>query len=228
MPKRKGGLYDDIAEYENLYIAFDKASKGKKDRREVIGFREELDLNLMKIRQQLQSGVLDIGHYRFFRVFDPKPRNICAASFPERVLHHAVMNVCEPFLDNYLIYDSYACRKGKGNRKAVQRAQVFAQKFPWYLKSSPGETVDADLLTIGKIPPRPTGNQQRHGQKEDTPPGLVIHAGWRNEDSSGVLIRGLPGNVPTGPDDKMLLKNRKGAKYGSQILIGLSLFFQGV
>ena len=70
----------------------------------------------------------------FFVVRDPKVRTICAASFPERVLHHAIMNICEPYLDSYAIYDSYACRKGKGNRKALARAQQFARKYPWYLK----------------------------------------------------------------------------------------------
>ena len=46
-------------------------------------------------------------------VFDPKERMICAAAFRERVMQHAVMNVCEPFFEKRQIYDSYACRKGK-------------------------------------------------------------------------------------------------------------------
>ena len=70
----------------------------------------------------------------FFTVRDPKVRNICAASFPERVLHHAVMNLCEPYLDAYAIHDSYACRIGKGNRRALSRVREFARKYPWYLK----------------------------------------------------------------------------------------------
>lgn len=69
-----------------------------------------------------------------FRCGDPKPRSICAASFPERVLHHAVMNVCEPILEAHAVFDSYACRKGKGNRKALARAQQFSRRSPWYLK----------------------------------------------------------------------------------------------
>ncbi len=76
----------------------------------------------------------DIGHYRFFTVRDPKVRTICAASFPERVLHHAIMTICEPVLETYAIFDSYACRKGKGNRRALQRAGEFARKNGWYLK----------------------------------------------------------------------------------------------
>jgi hypothetical protein len=76
----------------------------------------------------------DVGHYRFFQIRDPKTRSICAASFPERVLHHAIMNVCEPVLETYAIHDSYACRKGKGSRKALARTQTLSRRFNWYLK----------------------------------------------------------------------------------------------
>lgn len=44
------------------------------------------------------------------------------------------MNVCEPILDAYAIFDSYACRKGKGSRKAMLRCQEYARRFEWYLK----------------------------------------------------------------------------------------------
>lgn len=99
-----------------------------------MAFQNRLEENLAKLQAGLASGRPDIGNYRYFRVFDPKPRRICAAAFPERVLHHAIMNVCEPALESYAIFDSYACRKGKGQQKAVFRAQSFARKFGWYLK----------------------------------------------------------------------------------------------
>lgn len=44
------------------------------------------------------------------------------------------MNVCEPVLDRYTIFDSYACRKGKGTHRAVLRAQSFAKRRCWFLK----------------------------------------------------------------------------------------------
>jgi hypothetical protein len=91
----------------------------------VIAFRKDFGANIRKLQQAVIRHKPDIGHYRFFQVFDPKQRSICAASFPERVLHHAIMNVCEPLLDAYAIYDSYACRKGKGNRKALERARIY-------------------------------------------------------------------------------------------------------
>lgn len=132
--KRAKNLYPLIPTHENLRTAFRKAANGKQDHAQVVRFRNDFEANMNALREQLLSGKPDIGHYHFFVVRDPKVRQICAASFPERVLHHAVMNICEPVFESYAIYDSYACRKGKGNRKALARAQQFAQKFSWYLK----------------------------------------------------------------------------------------------
>ncbi len=132
--KRVGYLYASIAESENLHLAFIKAVRGKRDRREVIDFSHNLEENIKSLNRQLLRHEPDIGNYRFFEVYDPKPRSICAASFSERVLHHAIMNLCEPILDRLAIYDSYACRQGKGNRKAIARAKEFAGKNSWYLQ----------------------------------------------------------------------------------------------
>lgn len=44
------------------------------------------------------------------------------------------MNICEPVLERYAIFDSYACRKGKGTIRAVNRAESFSRKNRWYLK----------------------------------------------------------------------------------------------
>lgn len=65
-------------------------------------------------------------------IFDPKERQICAASFAGRVLHHALMNVCHPYFERFLIHDRYATRVGKGTYKAIAKAQHFQKKYRWY------------------------------------------------------------------------------------------------
>ena len=132
--KRAGNLYEQIVDPENLRLAFIKSVRGKCGKPEVIAYTARLDENLRLLRDQLLARQVDAGHYHFFKVFEPKERNICAAAFPERVLHHAIMNVCEPVLERYAIHDSYACRKGKGMHAAVTRAQQFTRRFGWYLK----------------------------------------------------------------------------------------------
>ena len=132
--KRSGNLYHQIFEYENLSIACRKAMRGKQTRKAVLSFQEGFETNILDLQQQLRTGRLKAGDYRFFRIYDPKEREICAASFPERVLHHAIMNVCEPVLEKYAVFDSYACRKGKGLHSAIERARHFSGRFGWYLK----------------------------------------------------------------------------------------------
>lgn len=132
--RRVGNLYERIADPENLRLAFWKACRGKRDQAEVRRYTARLGENLAQLRADLLREGVRVGDYRFFTIRDPKERVICAASFPERVLHHAIMNVCEPVLEGYAISDSYACRRGKGLHAAVRRAQFFARRFPWYLK----------------------------------------------------------------------------------------------
>lgn len=132
--RRVGNLYDKICTRENLQLAFLKAARGKSSRREVISFRRNLNKNISLLQNGLLTLSPKLGEYRFFKVYDPKERLICAAPFSERVLHHAVMNICEPHFDAYAIYDSYACRQGKGGHKALARAREFAHKNRCYLK----------------------------------------------------------------------------------------------
>ena len=125
---------DRIAAPDNLRLAFWKAAKGKRAKADCRAFREGLDRNLDELRADLLAEQVRVGDYRYFTIHDPKERTICAASFRERVLHHALMNVCEPVLESAAIYDSYACRKGKGRLAAIERAREFTQSHRWFLK----------------------------------------------------------------------------------------------
>ncbi len=132
--KRVGYLFDDVVGMDNLRLAFWKASRGKRARDDQHAFAQNLEENLQAIRRGLIDGSYPIGNYRRFTVYEPKERLICAAAFPERVLHHALMNVCEPWIEKWLIFDTYACRRGKGQLKALHRARTFAARNRWFLK----------------------------------------------------------------------------------------------
>ena len=132
--KRYGKLMGNILDYENLLIAFHNAAKGKTDRKDVIQFRTKLSENLLTLRTKIDTDTMVFGRYSFFTVHDPKTRNICAAAFKERVTHHAMMNVCGPILDQSQIFHSYACRKGKGQHKALLKAKKWADCHDFYLK----------------------------------------------------------------------------------------------
>ena len=132
--KRVGLVMSLIADPENLREAFLRAAKGKSRKCEVVKFRLRLDEHLYDLRQQLLAGDYTFGKYHYFQVFDPKLRTICAASFDERVVQHAMMRILHPVFDNYQIYDSYACRLGKGTYKAIARAPKFVKPYHWFVK----------------------------------------------------------------------------------------------
>lgn len=132
--KRANHLIPEIADRENLYTAFRKAGRGKQLRSELHQYAANLEHNLDVLRAEILSGRVSVGNYHYFTIYDPKQRTICAASFPERVLHHALMNVCQPVFERHLIADSYATRLGKGTYKALERAYSYQQKYGWFLK----------------------------------------------------------------------------------------------
>jgi hypothetical protein len=132
--KRAGNLMGAIASVDNLRLAFWKAARGKRAKADCRRFAADLEANLERLATELLSGCVQVGDYHYFRIHDPKERLICAASFRERVLHHAVMNLCEPVLERAASDDSYACRKLKGGLAAAARAQQFAGRYGWFLK----------------------------------------------------------------------------------------------
>lgn len=71
---------------------------------------------------------------RRFTLYERKPRQIAAAPFRDRVVHHAAMNRIEPPLDRRFIFDSYACRRSKGTHRAVDRYQAWARRYRYVLK----------------------------------------------------------------------------------------------
>lgn len=132
--KRTGGLYPAIAEYDNLVAAYHAARSGKQDRPAVLAFTKDLDRQIELLRRELLAEDVRLRGYRFFTIHDPKPRRIAAPAFRDRVLPHAILQVIEPALEQVAIFDSYACRKGKGLYRAIDRTEQFCRRHSHYLQ----------------------------------------------------------------------------------------------
>lgn len=118
-------MFEQICDFKNLHSAYLKARKGKRYRSRILDFSQKLEENLLRLKNDLESGSYQHGQYRQFVVCDSKKRQIKAAPFRDRVVHHAVCNIIEPMFEKGFIYDSYACRREKGTHKAVKRLQSF-------------------------------------------------------------------------------------------------------
>lgn len=131
--KRIGKLWDSIVDRNNLRSAFLRAIRGKRDRWEARRFAANLDVQLQSLADDLCRGTISVGVCNQFVIYDPKERVITAPCFRERVLHHALLHVCEPVFERWLIADTFACRRGKGREAALARTRLFARSFPYFL-----------------------------------------------------------------------------------------------
>jgi hypothetical protein len=129
--KRTGHLIEKIQELDNLYLAYFKAKRGKSDTRAAIDYACCLDYNIKTLQEQIQTGNISVGNYHYFTICDPKLRLICATGFSERVLHHAIMNVCHVYFERNLIYDTYATRIDKGIYAALEKARYAMKKYQY-------------------------------------------------------------------------------------------------
>lgn len=134
MVRRAGHLFEKIAEPDNLVAAFHQARRGKRDRHAVRSFESDWSRQLAQLRSDVLLERVVWHGYRMFEIRDPKPRRIAAPAFRDRVLHHAMVQVIEPELERVAIFDSYACRRGKGLFRAIERAQGYARAHEWFLQ----------------------------------------------------------------------------------------------
>jgi retron-type reverse transcriptase len=147
--KRNSGIFEGIVAWENLLLAEKRARKGKRHRIDVAQFHWNLEEELVSIQRDLQEERYRPGPYRSFEISDPKRRMISAAPYRDRVVHHAICNQIEPLLDRSFVFDSYACRKGKGQVAALGRAQRWMRRYRFVARTDIRKyfaSIDHDLL----------------------------------------------------------------------------------
>ncbi|MDW7679692.1 MAG: reverse transcriptase/maturase family protein [bacterium] len=127
-------LFDQVISFENLLLASDRARKGKSKKVSTSAFDMNLECNLWQLHDELSKQTYLPGPYREFTIYEYKKRLISAAPYRDRVVHHALCQIIEPLFDKTFIYDSYACRVGKGTHRAVDRYTKFARKNKYVLK----------------------------------------------------------------------------------------------
>jgi retron-type reverse transcriptase len=132
--KRYGNLWERLISFEHLLRAAEAARRRKRLRPAVARFDFNLEAELWKLHEELAAHAYQPGPYRSFLIREPKERLISAAPYRDRVVHHALTSVLEPIFERTFIFDSYACRRGKGTHAAVRRAQRFARQFRYVLK----------------------------------------------------------------------------------------------
>jgi retron-type reverse transcriptase len=136
--KRFNNLYERIYSIENLELADSIARKGKSKQPGVIAHDQNREANIQQLHEMLVGRTYRTSEYTTFTILEPKERIIFRLPyFPDRILHHAVMNVLEPLFVSTFTADTYSCIKKKGIHaaaKAVKRALNDIENTSYCLK----------------------------------------------------------------------------------------------
>jgi len=125
--KTYNNLYEDIISLPNLYSAYSKAKKGKKNKN-FLEFDKNLNENIFNLYSDLSSLNYDSSGYNVFYIQDYKTRKILAPAFRDHIVHHAIYNYLEEIYEKHFIFDSSACRKNKGTHFGLKRLKSFVNK----------------------------------------------------------------------------------------------------
>lgn len=148
-------IYEKIYDFENLHKAWEEARKGKRYRDDVLIFNRNYEEQLINIQNHLIYETYEVGKYHTFYVYEPKKRLIMSLPFKDRIVQWAIYRQLFPLYEKTFIFDSYACRKGKGTHKAADRLQYWLRQTErkperyYYLKMDISKyfyRVDHDIL----------------------------------------------------------------------------------
>ncbi len=114
---------------ENIYRQYLRCRKNKRNTINALRFEYNLEENLLKLQEELETQTYSPSRSVCFVLKQPKLREIFAADFRDRVVHHILVDYLEKFWEPIFIYDSYACRRGKGTQGGVKRLQRFTRKI---------------------------------------------------------------------------------------------------
>ncbi len=151
--KRIGNLYERIISIDNLRLADEKARKGKLQSYGVRVHDRNREANILALHDTLKRRAFKNSEYSTFTIFEPKERLIFRLPYyPDRILHHAIMNVLEPIWVGVFTTDTYSCIKGRGIHgvmRGVKRAMKDNEKSRYCLKLDVRKfypSIDHDIL----------------------------------------------------------------------------------
>lgn len=109
----------------DLFQAYFDARKNKRNTANALAFEKNLETNLFELYEEIIDYNYQPKSSICFMVNKPVKREIFAADFRDRVVHHFIYNYISPIFEKTFINDSYSCRKGKGTHYGIKRIDHF-------------------------------------------------------------------------------------------------------
>lgn len=117
--KRIGNLYPKIYNINNLKLADLKARRGKTNKKDIINHDINEEANIINLYHLLVNREYKTSSYDVFTLYEGKEREIYKLPYyPDRILHHGIMNILEPLFIKIFIKNTYNCIKNRGIHKA--------------------------------------------------------------------------------------------------------------
>jgi hypothetical protein len=109
----------------DLFRAYFDTRKNKRNTANALAFEADYENKLFKLYEEIISRKYKIGQSICFIVDKPVKREIFAADFRDRIVHHLIFNYINPIFEKHFIKDSYSCRIGKGTSEGIRQADHF-------------------------------------------------------------------------------------------------------
>ncbi len=122
--------FQRVYDFGNLYTAFLKARRGKRDKPSVAKFEANLLEALSLLSELLKTKRYRMSEYFVFRVYEPKERIVMTNAFKDKVVQHSLCdNVLEPAFTGSFIRDNYASQRGRGTHDGLYRLEGFMRSY---------------------------------------------------------------------------------------------------
>lgn len=100
--------------YGEIFDAFDDCIKHKRNSVGAMEFMVNKVDNLIRLTDEINSFTYQISTSEAFMISDPKIREVFAAAFRDRIVHHLVILELKPLFEQYFIPHTFACMEGRG------------------------------------------------------------------------------------------------------------------
>lgn len=133
--KRKGNLYQNIYDINNIFDAFNEVCRNTKNKKKVEFFKEYKCIYIYRIYNILKNENYKVGPYNIFTIYEPKERRIVSQGMVDKVINHLIArHILYPALLPNLLNFNVASRKNMGMRRGLE----LYQKYRHYFKSKYG------------------------------------------------------------------------------------------
>ena len=120
--------FRDSIGLDELFQAYFDCRRNKRASASALDFESDYETRLIDLHREINDGSYQPGRSIAFIVNKPVKREIFAADFRDRVVHHLVINKMNHLFEKEFIYDSYSCRIGRGTHLGIRRIDRFVRQ----------------------------------------------------------------------------------------------------